>query len=84
MLNSVPFTTDSLLDNQSRGKPPADINVFPGIHAQALVKLAAILILRNYLRRSPAKTYCMYKKLSMNETAALKTNAWFGGAAKRS
>ncbi len=84
MLNLVPATTNFSLDNQSWVKPSVDINVLPGIIAQALEKLAAILILRNYLRRSPAKIHHMYKKLSMNETAPLKTNLWFCGAAKRS
>jgi hypothetical protein len=66
------------------GKPPADPNVLPEINAQALELLAIILILRNYLRRSPARTYPRFQKLSINESSALKINFWICGAAKRS
>jgi hypothetical protein len=84
MLNLVPFTSDPSLDNQSWVNPLPDTYVLPGIKAQALEKLVVILILRNYLRRSPAKIYHLYKKLSMNEAAPQEARFWFLGDAKRS
>jgi hypothetical protein len=82
MLNLVPFSIDLSLDKKSWDKPSVDTNTFPGIKTQALGKFAIILILRNYLRRSPAKIYHNNKKLSMNETAPLKSNFWFLGVQK--
>lgn len=82
MLNLVPLKTDLSLDKQSWVKSSADTNALPGIKAQAPGKLAFILILRNYLRRSSAKIYHIYKKLSMNETVPLKANFWFLGLEK--
>lgn len=77
MLNLVPLTIDFSLDKKSWVKASADTHTLPRIKAQAPGKPAFILILRNYIRRLPAKIYPIYKKLSMNETAPLKTDFWF-------